>query len=104
SSYSTAYRDSPPFPTRRSSDLGSPGSSLFIAHIQHERAPSPPLRVVEPGALERPAAEPCGLDVLVGGRGAARRDGERPAGSGRVDRKSTRLNSSHSQISYAVFC
>src|SRR2546430_11607177 len=27
----------------------------------------------------------------------------RPAGA-RVDRKSTRLNSSHSQISYAVFC
>src|SRR5438270_2075318 len=34
----------------------------------------------------------------VGGRVAAdRRDGPR-------DRKSTRLNSSHSQISYAVFC
>src|SRR5688572_33506675 len=31
-----------------------------------------------------------------GGNRAARRDGE--------DRKSTRLNSSHSQISYAVFC
>src|SRR2546427_3053269 len=31
--------------------------------------------------------------------------GERPNGAGcRVDRKSTRLNSSHSQISYAVFC
>src|SRR2546430_8577500 len=27
-----------------------------------------------------------------------------PAGAGRSDRKSTRLNSSHSQISYAVFC
>src|SRR2546430_10013335 len=26
------------------------------------------------------------------------------AGTGCVDRKSTRLNSSHSQISYAVFC
>src|SRR5688572_31783650 len=26
------------------------------------------------------------------------------AGEGRIDRKSTRLNSSHSQISYAVFC
>src|SRR2546421_4018849 len=26
------------------------------------------------------------------------------AGSGTVDRKSTRLNSSHDQISYAVFC
>src|SRR2546430_5227645 len=29
---------------------------------------------------------------------------ERLAGRGRRDRKSTRLNSSHSQISYAVFC
>src|SRR5688572_31881686 len=29
--------------------------------------------------------------------------GERPACSS-IDRKSTRLNSSHSQISYAVFC
>src|SRR2546427_7953933 len=27
-----------------------------------------------------------------------------PSGSGLSDRKSTRLNSSHSQISYAVFC
>src|SRR5688572_33212051 len=31
------------------------------------------------------------------------RDGD-DGGSGRADRKSTRLNSSHSQISYAVFC
>src|SRR2546430_3675201 len=28
----------------------------------------------------------------------------RPGGRASVDRKSTRLNSSHSQISYAVFC
>src|SRR3712207_7070708 len=28
----------------------------------------------------------------------------RPDGPGRVDRKSTRLNSSHANISYAVFC
>src|SRR2546427_9141306 len=27
-----------------------------------------------------------------------------PVGWGKTDRKSTRLNSSHSQISYAVFC
>src|SRR6266567_3136068 len=39
-------------------------------------------------------------DVQVGGRAAA---GDHDAG-GRADRKSTRLNSSHSQISYAVFC
>src|SRR2546430_9658224 len=35
-------------------------------------------------------------------RGARRRPG--PGGGCRPDRKSTRLNSSHSQISYAVFC
>src|SRR3712207_8389351 len=29
---------------------------------------------------------------------------ERTAGYGHVDRKSTRLNSSHANISYAVFC
>src|SRR2546427_5913700 len=37
----------------------------------------------------------------------ARRQAGRPAGAGACevsDRKSTRLNSSHSQISYAVFC
>src|SRR3990167_370334 len=29
---------------------------------------------------------------------------ERALATGKVDRKSTRLNSSHSQISYALFC
>src|SRR2546427_2737514 len=43
------------------------------------------------------------------GDGVIRRPGvdERPGGGGArltLDRKSTRLNSSHSQISYAVFC
>src|SRR2546430_15099390 len=58
---------------------------------------SPELRspAVEPGAGE-PATPP-------------RRDRPHAAGadgsiSARRDRKSTRLNSSHSQISYAVFC
>src|SRR3712207_8522467 len=36
-------------------------------------------------------------------RCVAFRGGERSAGGGR-DRKSTRLNSSHANISYAVFC
>src|SRR5688572_32051737 len=31
-------------------------------------------------------------------------DGDKHAGAWKLDRKSTRLNSSHSQISYAVFC
>src|SRR5688572_28890986 len=34
----------------------------------------------------------------------ARKHGYEPALFGYTDRKSTRLNSSHSQISYAVFC
>src|SRR2546427_8188190 len=38
--------------------------------------------------------------------GVARLDGQQPFDLGKParDRKSTRLNSSHSQISYAVFC
>src|SRR2546430_13132937 len=38
-----------------------------------------------------------GSEVVSGGRAGA-------SGRRREDRKSTRLNSSHSQISYAVFC
>src|SRR2546430_4630170 len=41
-----------------------------------------------------------GLDVTVGVPQRWREEGV----LGRTDRKSTRLNSSHSQISYAVFC
>src|SRR2546427_7431823 len=52
------------------------------------------------------SAAPVDGDAHVG-RGApqraVRRLDDRPDGR-RQDRKSTRLNSSHSQISYAVFC
>src|SRR2546430_9927414 len=62
----------------------------------------------------------CALPISPGGhrtaRGASTRGSSRGSSSGsawacsptcrrtRPDRKSTRLNSSHSQISYAVFC
>src|SRR5690606_41701349 len=73
-------RDLPSFPTRRSSDL-PPGS---------------------PGTRAR-------RDVPRDGRGSRRRRRARsatprPSPGGRRDRKSTRLNSSHVKISYAVFC
>src|SRR3712207_7549089 len=42
-----------------------------------------------------------GRDVRGGGEGGP---GTRRLGRGDVDRKSTRLNSSHANISYAVFC
>src|SRR2546430_7132669 len=38
------------------------------------------------------------------GRSAATACGDESSHCSRADRKSTRLNSSHSQISYAVFC
>src|SRR2546430_12863159 len=58
-----------------------------------------PISVIPPAALPAPAptARPR----------AASRPGEYRSPTGRhraADRKSTRLNSSHSQISYAVFC
>src|SRR2546430_13164830 len=55
----------------------------------------------------RPSAPPNGDDPGPHGGGhAARRATSRRRGDagGAGDRKSTRLNSSHSQISYAVFC
>src|SRR2546430_12424161 len=47
------------------------------------------------------ADAPCGVDA-VADHVIDRRAARQLAGS--IDRKSTRLNSSHSQISYAVFC
>src|SRR5437764_11058281 len=72
------------FPTRRSSDLGIVLPAPLNSRVRS--APSP-LRVGPPPPLS-PAA---------GARG-----GGGPTRSG--DRKSTRLNSSHRCISYAVFC
>src|SRR5699024_11347195 len=87
------------FPTRRSSDLGRLGES-------HER------EVVDPGD-EYPFVEGH-VVVRVGAEesgGEERERGVVPGGlddhvelRARADRKSTRLNSSHVSISYAVFC
>src|SRR3712207_8816168 len=66
---------STPFPTRRSSDL----SIQWLVHHQQDLLDS-------------------GLH-LVHKRRVSRRPVDRP-----TDRKSTRLNSSHANISYAVFC
>src|SRR3712207_8141540 len=55
---------------------------------------------VQPDGADGGAAR--GARALPGRHGGERR-GVR-AGRARVDRKSTRLNSSHANISYAVFC
>src|SRR5437773_4446116 len=84
-----------------------PRSTLFpyttLFRSVHHRAP-PPARRGDPlgGRTARPRAGPRdrGARHRGGSRGAAalRRD------DCRGDRKSTRLNSSHITISYAVFC
>src|SRR5207244_12818746 len=82
-----------PVPTRRSSDLVN-----FIRHpAPPTRAPpprSPPTKSVRRRTPPRsPSAAPAPAP-----NSAAR------AGAAEGDRKSTRLNSSHQIISYAVFC
>src|SRR3712207_8756023 len=61
------------------------------------------------GGLDRdvaaPAALPLGFNLFLGGHRVVEVHGAdliHPVGEG--DRKSTRLNSSHANISYAVFC
>src|SRR2546427_8424131 len=53
---------------------------------------------------EAPGAMASGPAGEVGREGRVATRGSGGLGSGGADRKSTRLNSSHSQISYAVFC
>src|SRR5688572_31366062 len=63
------------------------GAGAALATVQHVHVAV--RRVLEVEAEQVENSSNCYVDVLYGG--------ER-------DRKSTRLNSSHSQISYAVFC
>src|SRR5205085_12514833 len=75
------------FPTRRSSDLSCVNRSTLLSWMA---------RSASAAAHSRP---------LPSRRSTAARRSCQPGRQGPgVDRKSTRLNSSHSQISYAVFC
>src|SRR5690606_41816862 len=79
-SLSADHQDLHSFPTRRSSDLlGEIVRGVLIAEVP---------QTVEPNAGSE-APTQLGLGPTVAPRG---------------DRKSTRLNSSHVKISYAVFC
>src|SRR5690606_40527119 len=83
------------FPTRRSSDLGARVREAGDGYLPEDVLgcrPVPPLgQMLAVGDARRPVA-------------AERRPGAaRGRGIGQ-DRKSTRLNSSHVKISYAVFC
>src|SRR5690606_41674329 len=89
-----AHRQPLSFPTRRSSDLSADAGDGTVSHGGKGTvlaATSVPPRCRGSGvrsALDRLRPTPRG----------------RPPPARRVDRKSTRLNSSHVKTSYAVFC
>src|SRR5690606_41352959 len=79
------------FPTRRSSDLVQPAHVLLVAaRADHDQS-----HIAELGfGLRERLDEPVTVLVLP----------QRGDEQHERDRKSTRLNSSHVKISYAVFC
>src|SRR5207248_10552185 len=79
--YSRDHRHLHSFPTRRSSDLTPTNANSF-------KLAAPPIYAALP-VVSALAYSPDGKILAV---------------SGYQDRKSTRLNSSHRTISYAVFC
>src|SRR6266480_3566824 len=103
-----------------------PRSRDSAALARRDRRPGPSVRTHDRAAAPVPRAAravgEAGVDRTDGGGGGARAaqparesargrtagpaPGRRPCGAGaaRRDRKSTRLNSSHMSISYAVFC
>src|SRR2546427_3593097 len=78
------------FPYTSSSDLRR--TARVVRHLE-----APPAVAGDPVHEARAVVGPNGQGLLGEPRVAGRRPEEE-------DRKSTRLNSSHSQISYAVFC
>src|SRR5690606_40375850 len=88
------HRDLHSFPTRRSSDLGDSNLAFFTKYKQlgFDINKYPTLSV----SISEEEIKTMGVDLLVGHFAAWNYF--------MTDRKSTRLNSSHVKISYAVFC
>src|SRR5207249_11175228 len=78
------------FPTRRSSDLVNPSRTRLPGRKKKRRFAR---RRVSKGETAETLARP-----------SLRSEGRRQSAFRALDRKSTRLNSSHVSISYAVFC
>src|SRR5206468_8366514 len=102
--YTAHHRDLHSFPTRRSSDLTTFRGNLIQGNFIGTKA----------DGVSALGNRGYGIDLLDG---ASNSVGGTTAGAGNTiafntqaavtggeDRKSTRLNSSHDQISYAVFC
>src|SRR5207245_10567515 len=87
---SPVHRDLPSFPTRRSSDLRAAAARTTCATTCPTTDRRPRRATHDGRAGPTRAAALCRSRAAIGGTWR--------------DRKSTRLNSSHGSISYAVFC
>src|SRR5258707_3113237 len=88
---------------RRASYLGAVRGDLPILYRESERFPFGGYKVVRRAESDRPAIVLAGTGYLVHSCLKAA-EALQPLGIAATDRKSTRLNSSHANISYAVFC
>src|SRR5690606_41380732 len=94
-------RDLPSFPTRRSSDLTELPSGIRSRHIFSRELRR---RLLDSG-IEEDLAQSLIFHLANGiFRAAGEKDAIDKQTLSMRDRKSTRLNSSHVKISYAVFC
>src|SRR5205807_10121324 len=97
-SSSAAHPDLHSFPTRRSSDLGTLVYNWAGSHtVPYVISGSGAVTKSGAGTVTFTAAHTYAGNTTVNA-------GAMVVGTGGIDRKSTRLNSSHLVISYAVFC
>src|SRR5690606_41590596 len=89
-------RDLPSFPTRRSSDLSF--ELIEIPHVRISGKNSADIRLVVDALDLCYTKSHVDTFVIISG------DSDFSPLVSKLDRKSTRLNSSHVKISYAVFC
>src|SRR5690606_41725841 len=92
------HRRLPAFPTRRSSDLDGLDTGHVGAALESMQRPLQAIAKRARQFVLAPVEEPVDLPDMGLGFGAEDLQQQR------IDRKSTRLNSSHVKISYAVFC
>src|SRR5690606_39855306 len=96
-------RTLPAFPTRRSSDLETPRPHNAITMTKRTQVllrPYPLVGIITPWNFPLALALMDGVPALAAGAAVM----VKPSEFTPLDRKSTRLNSSHVKISYAVFC